>query len=106
MFMGKIFRGQDIYEINGFQATAKCFMLFTDADILECSLKQQDDKMGFLQLQISKKTVTKCLKNLQNTKAILKYIFREHLKENDIPSFWFAFFCNNKAKYLSSNNKK
>lgn len=82
MFMGKIFRGQDIYEINGFQATAKYFMLFTDADILECSPKQQDNKMGFLQLQICKKTVTKCLKNLQNTKAILKYILENCLKEN------------------------
>lgn len=43
-------------------------MLFTDGDILECFPKQQEAKMGFLQLQIGKKTLTQFLKKLQNTK--------------------------------------
>lgn len=101
MFMGKIFRGQDIYEINGFQATAKCFMLFTDADI---SRQQNGVSAAANKYENCNQMPQKPTKYKSN----FKVHFREHLKENDIPSFCFAFFffCNNKAKYLSSNNKK
>lgn len=37
-------------------------MLFPDGDILECFPKQQEAKLGFLQLQIGKKTLTQLLK--------------------------------------------
>lgn len=62
-------------------------MLFTDDDILECFPKQQEAKIGVLQLQIGKETLTQILKSYKpssSSKVVLKEKYHTY-------SFWIVF---------------